>query len=62
MDKLLINLFGDILYSKGVINLDELDGLLELRTAADLDVYTEKMLRGEFNAYKRGEHYTGYAE
>lgn len=58
--KLLIKLFGDILYAKGVINLDELEHLLDLRNPQDLDAYTERILRGDFNAYRRGEHYTGF--
>lgn len=56
--KLLIKLFGDILYIKGIINADELDGLLDLQDARELDAYTDRLLRGDFNAYKRGEHYT----
>lgn len=59
--KLLIKLFADILYIKGVLNADELDGLDSIATVRDLDTFTERLLRGEFNAYKQGEHYTGYA-
>lgn len=60
--KLIIGLFADILYSKGVINLDELHGLYDITCVADLNPFTEKMLRGEFNAYRKGEHYTSIAE
>lgn len=55
--KLVIGLFADILYAKGVINYDELMGLYDIQTVADLNPFTEKMLRGDFNAYRTGEHY-----
>lgn len=60
--KIVIALFGDILYAKGVINLDELNGLYDIRNVQDVSAYTDKMLRGDFNAYLRGEHFTSRAE
>ena len=58
MDKLVIQLFGDILYHKGILNADEYESLLDTKCVNDLNAYMERMYRGEFDAYKRGEHYT----
>lgn len=60
--KIIVALFADILYAKGVINLDELNGLYDIRTIEDVSKYSDKILRGDFNAYLKGEHYTSYAE
>lgn len=56
--KIVIALFADILYAKSIINLDELNGLYDIANVQDVAAYSEKMLRGEFNAYLKGEHYT----
>lgn len=58
MDKLLIALFADILYIKGIICYDEFEALMDLKDPSDLDDFTEKLLRGEFNVYRKGEHYS----
>lgn len=60
--KTLIALFADILYIKGIICFEELDGLFDIRNEKDVEAFTEKLLRGEFNVYKRGEHYSATAE
>lgn len=59
--KIVIALFADVLYAKGVINLDELNGLYDIRNVQDVTAFTEKLLRGEFDGYLRGERYTSYA-
>lgn len=53
-----IQLMADILYIKGIICLDELEALLDIRTSKDAEQFTEKLLRGDFNAYRKGEHYS----
>ena len=55
MDKLTLGFLADLLYCKEVICYEEFEALQAARTPMDLDVITEKMLRGEFNVYKRGE-------
>lgn len=53
-----IQLMADILYIKGIICLDELEALLDIRTSKDAEQFTEKLLRGDFNVYRKGEHYS----
>ena len=53
-----IQLFADILYIKGILCYDEFECLLDIQTSSDAEQFTEKLLRGDFNVYKRGEHYT----
>lgn len=62
MDKLVIGLFADIMYIKGFICYDEFQALMELKTPSDLDAFQEKLLRGEFNVYRKGEHYALHNE
>lgn len=54
MDKILLKFFTDVLYLKGVICFDELDDIMDCCTPSDLDNVFEKMMRGEYNAYRRG--------
>lgn len=60
MDKVVIKFFADILYIKGILCYEELNDIMEVKTLSDLDNIVEKMLREEYNVYKRGEIYTGY--
>lgn len=55
MDKSVIQFFSDVLYLKGVICLDEYEGIMDCCVPKDLDKVFEKMMRGEFNAYRRGD-------
>lgn len=55
--KLVLGFIADVLYIKGLICFDELDAIYNVKTASDLEVIVEKLLRGEFNAYKKGETY-----
>lgn len=58
MDKIVIQLFADILYIKGIICFEEMQEMLEMRTPSDVEKFTDKLIRGDFNAYRRGEIYS----
>lgn len=62
MDKLVLGLLADILYIKGIICLDEFEALGDITKPADIDVFVDRMLREDFNVYKRGEAYVGYGK
>lgn len=55
MDRLTIGFLADVLFIQGVICFEEFDAIQSARTPSDLEDIVEKMLRGEFNVYKRGE-------
>lgn len=57
MDKVVLKFLADVLYVKGFIYFDEFEDIMDASTPEDLDVIVDKMLRGEYNAYKRGEGY-----
>jgi len=57
MDKLVLGFLADILYIKGFICFDEFEAIQEVKTPSDLDSLVEKLLRGEFNAHRKGEGY-----
>lgn len=57
-DKVIVQLFADILYVKGILCYDEIDHLLDMSTVGDVENFTDKMFGGVFSAYKRGEAYT----
>lgn len=57
--KLVLAFMADVLYIKGVICLDELDTIYDAQNAEDIQLIVDRMLRGDFNAYKRGEGYGG---
>ncbi len=52
--KLAIGFMADILYIKGIICAEEMEAIQEVQWPMDLQRIVEKMLRGEFNVYKRG--------
>jgi hypothetical protein len=60
MDKTLLQFFADVLYLKGLLCYEELEAILEAKNPSDLEGIFEKMLRGEYNVYRKGEPYTGY--
>jgi hypothetical protein len=60
--KVVLGLLADILYIKGHICYDEFEALQEVRNEHDVYAFTERLLRGEFNVYKRGEHYAIHNE
>ena len=61
MDKIVLKFVADVLYIKKIICAEELEAIMESKDFSDLDVITEKMLGGEYNALKRGETYLRYA-
>ena len=52
-----VKFLADILYLKGVINFDEFEAIMESHNFFDLDKIVEKIIRGEFDNYRRGEAY-----
>lgn len=61
IDKITLKFFADILYIKKTICFEELEEIMEAKDFSDLDVIIDKMLRGDYNALKRGEGYLQYA-
>lgn len=57
MDKLLLKFFADVMYLKDVICFEEYEGIMEVKTPMDLDEVFEKMMKEEYNAYRRGTIY-----
>ena len=55
MDKVLLKFFADVMYLKNVICFEEFDEIMECCNADDLDCVFEGMMRGKYNAYKRGD-------
>jgi hypothetical protein len=60
MDKVVLKFLADLLYIKGIICFEEFEDIMESHTFYDLDTIIEKMIREEYNVYKRGEGYVGY--
>lgn len=58
MDKITLQFITDVLYLKGILCIDELEDIQQAKNFEDLDNIFEKMYRGDYNVYKRGEHYT----
>lgn len=58
MDKTVLGFIADVLYIKGIICYEELEGIMEVKDSSDLGDVFEKMIKGEYNVYKRGEPYT----
>lgn len=61
MDKIVLKFMADVLYIKKIICAEELEAIMDARDFSDLDIITEKMMGGEYNALKRGETYLRYA-
>jgi len=57
MDKLTIGFLADVLYIKGVICFEEFEDIMSATEPSDLQDIVERMLRGDYNVYKRGEGY-----
>lgn len=57
MDKGVLGFIADVLYIKGLINYDEFEAIMNAVTHQDLGDIVEKMLRGEYRGYKKGETY-----
>lgn len=56
MDKVLLKFIADVLYLKTVICYEEFEDIMEACTPSDLDNIFEKMMKEEYDAYRR-EHY-----
>ena len=57
MDKVTLKFIADLLYVKGDVCYEEYEAIMDSCTPSDLDNVIDKMLRGDFNVYKRGETY-----
>jgi hypothetical protein len=57
MDKCAIGFLADVLYIKGVICFEEFEDMQNVVHPSDLQDIVEKMLRSEYNGYRRGEGY-----
>lgn len=55
--KLALGFLADVLYIKGIICFEEFEAIQEVTQPSDLNDIVEKMLRGDFNAYRKGEGY-----
>lgn len=60
IDKFVLKFLADVLYIKQVICFEELEAIMEVTSFEDLDVIVDKMLRSEYNLYRRGESYEAY--
>lgn len=58
--KLVLGFIADLLYFKGLLCYEEIDAILDMKDASDVERFIERLSRGEFNVYKRGEVYTDY--
>lgn len=61
MDKVTLKFLADVLYIKGILCYEEFEDIMDAKTFVDLDKIIEKMLRSEYNVYRRGEGYVGYS-
>lgn len=55
MDKIVLKFFADVMYLKGVLCFEELEDIMEACIPEDLDDIFENMVRGNYNAYVRGD-------
>lgn len=61
MDKTVLKFLADVLYLKGLLCAEEIEDILDAKNGDDLEVIFDKMFRGDYNVYKRGEVYTNYS-
>lgn len=57
MDKNVIGFLADVLYLKGILCFEEFEAVMDAKNAEDLGEIVERMLRSDFNVYKKGESY-----
>lgn len=60
--KLTIGFLGEILYAKGFIGSEELNDIMDIKDASQLDGIIEKMMNGTYSTGKRGESYVSYGK
>ena len=53
--KIILKFLADVLYLKGVLCFEEYDGIMECCNTSDLDCIFERMMKEDFNNYKRGD-------
>lgn len=56
--RVVAELLADILFLKNIICFEEYEAIMEIKNSSDVEAFTDKLIRGEFNVYKRGEHYS----
>lgn len=57
IDKGVLGFIADVLYIKGIICYEEFEDMMEAKDVEDLGSITEKLLRSDYNVFKRGEGY-----
>lgn len=62
MDKIVLKFMADLMYVHGMMCYEEYADILESKNFSDLDNIIEKVMREEYNVYKRGEGYIRYAK
>lgn len=62
MDKIVLGFMADLLYLKGIISFEEFDAIQKTHNVNDLSDVFEKMMRGEYSAYRKGESYITYLD
>ena len=54
MDRVSLKFIADLLYIKGDICFQEFDDIMNASEPQDLDNIIDKLIRGDYNVYKRG--------
>ena len=54
MDKVVVKFIADLLYVKDVICFEEFEAIMDSCNGEDLDNVIDRVLRGDFNVYRRG--------
>ena len=60
MDKITLKFLADVLYIKGWICFEMFEDIMEAKIPDDLDDIVEKLIKGEYNVYRKGEGYIRY--
>lgn len=55
MDKVAIGFLADVLYVKEILHFEEYEAIMNAKSPSDLEVIVDKLLRGEYSAYRKGE-------
>jgi hypothetical protein len=55
VDKIILKFVTDVLYLNGILCFEEYDDIMECCTPEDLDKVFEKMMKDQYNRYRRGE-------
>ena len=60
--KVVLKFMADLMYVHGMICYEEYDDILESKDYSDLDNIIEKLIKEEYNVYRKGEGYVRYAK